>query len=72
LTRIWGEAEFDGVEFIEAQDMLIEWGQRKLRNQIEATGDAGGVGHDLVVGGGKVGIAGARTGIGVNRGILEC
>src|ERR1035437_10818275 len=66
-----GNAELDGVEFVEAEDVLIEWRQGQLRDQIETACNAVGVGHDLVVGGGKLRAAGARTGIGVNSGILE-
>ena len=66
-----GNAELDGVEFVQALDVVVERRQGQFRNQIKAAGDAGGVGYDLVIGGDKLGAAGAWTGVGVNGGSLE-
>jgi hypothetical protein len=66
----WGD-ELDGVEFEEAEDVFVEWGEGEFGNEIEAAGDAGGVGDDLVVGGGEIRASGAGAGVGVDGGILE-
>ena len=66
-----GEAELDGVDFVEAEDMFIQRRQREFGNQIEASGDAVGVGNDLVISGGKLRAASARAGVRVDREILE-
>ena len=67
----WGDGELDGVEFVEAEDVFIDWGQGKLGNEVDAAGDADGVGDDLIVGGGELRAAGAGTGVGVGGGILD-
>ena len=61
----------DGADFEGSQNVFVERGNRQVRHDVEAVGDAEGVGDGLIVYLGEGTVTGARAGVGVGGGIFE-
>ena len=67
----FGWDELDGVEIDQMFDVVVEGRQRQFGHEVDTVGDARSAGDDLVIGADEERVSGARTGVGVDGGVLE-